>query len=315
MPRFKTDSERMKHKQAKLIPASMWYDNQLFYENLDETVLAIMKVDKSENLIPVLTNSYPKLNDQWKKKQAWLGIALAHPNNFALLMQAAKILQFSNNSLFSLFVILGNLAFISEFTKELPYAEVLDLIKENEFYAYRKGAEHGHLGTLEFMETKAPDLTQEMIIANNYAAYKHAAQNGHVDIMKKLERSAPDLVTEMIQAQTYYPFRLAAHNGRLEVVKHLIAKANLFLDDMMQADNFFAYRKSTEKGHLDVSNELIANSSICFDYAEANSQKNQQNTANVSKMGVFNHKPEEVDHTQDGPNSNLAASHSSTVDK
>ncbi|WP_197541183.1 hypothetical protein [Legionella fallonii] len=58
----------MKHKQAKLIPCSMWYDNQLFYESLDDTVLSLMKA-KPDNLMPHLNKSLPKLNNQWLKNK------------------------------------------------------------------------------------------------------------------------------------------------------------------------------------------------------------------------------------------------------
>lgn len=69
MARFKTHEERMKHRHAKLIPASMWHDNQLFYEVLDESVLSIMKAKTSKDAISLLVKYLPKLNDQWKKSK------------------------------------------------------------------------------------------------------------------------------------------------------------------------------------------------------------------------------------------------------
>ncbi|CEG57374.1 hypothetical protein [Legionella fallonii] len=270
----------MKHKQAKLISASMWHDNQLFYETLDDTVLSIMKVKNSEDIIPFLIKSYPKLNDQWKKKQAWLGIALTQPNNFQILLETARILEFSKNNLFSLFAILGNVAFLDAYAKQHQSSEVLEMIKDNEFYAYRKGAEHGNSGILTFLETKASNLTLEMILSDNFAAYKNAARNGHVDVIKDLETKASDLVLEMIGAQNYYAFRMGARNGHMGVLRHLGSKAPQLFNKMVETDNFFAYRTSVENAHLDVSNWLLSNSSSCFAYAEAHVHEFGQTSVN-----------------------------------
>lgn len=263
----------MKHKQGKLIPASMWQDNQLFCEILDESVISIMKVRNSEEVIPCLIKYQSKLNDQWKKKQAWLGIALTQPNNFSLLLETAKILGFSKNTLFSLFTILGNLDFLDTYAKQHQSPEVLDMIKDNEFYAYRKGAEHGHSDILAFLEAKASGLTLEMILSDNYAAYKNAARNGHVDVLKDLEEKASEVVMAMIQAQNYCAFRMGAKNGHVSVLRHLESKAPQLFTQMVEADNFFAYRASVENAQIEANHWLLSKSSSCFAFAEAHVQE------------------------------------------
>ncbi|MFJ1269353.1 hypothetical protein ACD661_12365 [Legionella lytica] len=274
MAKFKSLEERMKHKQGKLIPASMWKDNQLFNETLEESVISIMKAGSSEATILSLDKYKSKLNDQWKKKQAWLGIALAQPNNFSLLEETAKKLEFNKKTLFSLFAVLGNLVFLDTYTKQFQSSqEVLDLIKDNEFYAYRKGAEHGHAEILNYLESKASSLTREMILAENYAAYKNAASNGHVAVLKDLEAKASELVIKMIEAQNYYAFRMGAKNGHISVLSHLESKAPQLFEHMVEADNFRAYRASVENAQIEASHWLLSKSSRCFAYAEAHVQE------------------------------------------
>ncbi len=268
MAKFKSLEERMRHKQGKLIPASMWQDNQLFNETLEESVISIMKVRSSE-VITCLKKYQPKLNDKWKKKQAWLGIALTQPDNFSLLEETAKILEFNKNTLFSLFAILGNLVFLQTYTQQFQSQEVLELIKDDEFYAYRKGAEHGHAHILSFLEAKASTLTLEMILSGNYAAYKNAARNGHVDVLKDLEEKASESVLAMIQAQNYYAFRMGAKYGHISVLRHLESKAPQLFSQMVEVDNFFAYRASVENKQIEAGHWLLSKSSKCFAYAEA----------------------------------------------
>ncbi|CZG59613.1 TPA: hypothetical protein ACJ5DT_003113 [Legionella pneumophila] len=269
MARFKTHEERMKHRHAKLIPASMWHDNQLFYEVLDESVLSIMKAKTSKDAISLLVKYLPKLNDQWKKKQAWLGIALTQLENFSILLESAKILGFSKNNLFSLFAILGNVKFLNEYAKESGNDGILEMIKDNQFYPYKKAAEHGNLDVLTCLETWASSQILEMILANDFYAYKQAAHNGHINVIKHLETKAPGYILQMIQAQDYYGFRLGASGGHIELLKHMQSKAPQLFDKMVAANNFFAYRASLENGHFEVSNWLLSNSSSCLAYAEA----------------------------------------------
>ncbi|MDI1352373.1 MAG: hypothetical protein PSV35_06330, partial [bacterium] len=228
-----------------------------------------MKAKTTSDVIPLLSSSLPKLNDQWKKKQAWLGIALTQPNDFSLLLNAGEVLHFDKNKVFSLFAILGNTDFLDTYTKQHNAHDVLEMIQDKQFYPYRKGAEHGHTDILNYLEAQVSNLTKEMISADDYAAYKNAATNGHLHILNALEQKASELVLKMIQAQSYYSFRFAASNGHLEVLKHLKSKAPQLFNEMIEAENFSAYRKAFENKVPAVNNWLLANSSTCFAYAEA----------------------------------------------
>lgn len=311
MAKFKTYAERMKHPQAKLIPASMWSDNQLFYESLDENVLSIMKAKKNEGVIPLLKRLLPRLNDQWKKKQAWLGIALTQADSLAILQEAASILKLNENTVFSLLSILGNLDLLKTYTEQYENHVVLAMIRDDEYYPYRKAAENGHSSVLKYFEATATKLTLEMVTSDHFASYKNAAKNGHVHTLKDIEAVVPDLVLEMIQAQNYYAYRMGAMNGHLGVLKHLESKAPGFVNEMVAEDNFFAYRKSLERGHFDISNWLLANNSHCLAYAEAHMHEYgecsvnpfieqrlaalHKDALNVPSHGVFDiHSPEQA---------------------
>lgn len=265
MPRFKTDYERMKHKQAKLIPASVWHDNQLFYEVLDDTVLSLMKAKPAELMLK-LEKSLPRLNNQWLKKQAWLGIALTQPLDLIMLQKVADKLQFNSNTVFALLAILGNKALLNEFTAQYDRKTIQEMIKDDDFYAYTKAAENGHLDVLKYFEEKAPKFALEMVKSRNYYSYKYAAPNGHLEVLKHLEEQASGM--EMIKAQQFYAYKLAASRGKLEVLQYLETKAPSLVNDMIKADNFYAFRKSVENNHSEISNWILRKSASCLAFAE-----------------------------------------------
>lgn len=268
MPRFKTYAERMKHRQAKLIPSSMWHDNELFYEFLDDTVLSLMKI-KSTDLIFHLNQSAPKLNNQWLKKQAWLSIALSHPDlDLLALQQIASILKLSEYQLFSLLIILGNTPLLDEFVTQHKKKDILGMISENGCYVYRKAAENGHIEVLKYLEDKAPTLALEMMKAVDFSAYRDASRNNHLEVLKHFEAKAPDLIPAMIKAQNFYVYRVAAANGNMERLKYLETKAPDLVLEMMKADTFCAYRKAFENSHLEICKWILSKSSACFAHAE-----------------------------------------------
>lgn len=272
MPKFKTHAERMKHKQAKLIPSSMWYDNQLFYESLNDTVLSLMKV-KLDNLMSHLNKSLPKLNDKWLKKQAWIAIALSQPVDLPMLLAVATTLKLDKNTVFSLLATLGNTALLSEFTIQQDTPNIQKMLEDDEFCAYIKAAENGHSTVLKFFEMAVPFSVRKMILSRNCSPYKDAARNGHVEVLEHLEDTEPDLVLEMIKAQNFYAYRIGASKGQLAVLKHLEAKAPDLVRAMVAADNFYAFNKSVENNHFEVSEWILAQSSMCFAYAEMHEQE------------------------------------------
>ncbi|CZH56948.1 Uncharacterised protein [Legionella pneumophila] len=269
MPKFKTDEERMKHPQAKLIPSSMWNDNELFCETLNDTVLSLMKVTEKD-LMYRLTNAIPKLNNLWLKKQAWLAIALSHPNlELSMLEQVAKLLGLEDSKIFSLLAILGKVHLLAEFVKRHAQSHILELIASNSFSVYRKAAENGHIDVLDYLETLVkPKQVIQMIRAVDFSAYRDAARNGHLDVLKNLEGKAPDLVLSMIKAENFYAYRLAAARGNIEILKHLEANVPNLITDMVKAEDFYAFRKAFENGHIEQCKSLLSKSNLCFAYAE-----------------------------------------------
>ncbi|KTD57595.1 hypothetical protein [Legionella shakespearei] len=221
MPKFSTFEERMKHPQGKLIPSSIWNDNELFGENLDDTVLSLMKVS-DEKLLSLLERSTTKLNDPWLKKQAWLAIALSHPDtDLTTLQHIAQMLEMDDYGLFSLVIILGNTSHFDELAKQYPASVIAAHIVQNVFYVYIKAAENGHLELLKKMETKIPEQITEMVRVANFAPYARAAKNGHIAVLNHLEQTRPDLVPAMVKAS----FKNAAlhHPVVLEHMKELAA--------------------------------------------------------------------------------------------
>ncbi len=245
----------------------MWYDNQLFYESLDDTVLSLMKV-KSENLMSHLNKSLPKLKDKWLKKQAWIAIALSQPINLPILQEIATTLNLDRNTVFSLLATVGNLTLLREYTKQYDGSFIQHMLEDDEFCAYIKSAENGHSNVLKFFEGTFPALAHNMIRSRNFSPYKDAARNGYVDVLNHLEDKMPDLTLEMIKAQNFYAYRIGASKGQLEVLKHLEAKAPDLAKDMVAADNFYAFSKSVENNHFEISEWILSKNSACFAYAE-----------------------------------------------
>ncbi len=303
MPRFKTNAERMKHKQAKLIPSSMWYDNQLFYESLDDTVLSLMKV-KPDNLMSHLNKSLPKLKDKWLKKQAWIAIALSQPVSLPILQEVATTLKLDRNTVFSLLATLGNLSLLREYTNQYDDSIIQTMLEDDEFCAYIKSAENGHPNVLKFFEETLPALARNMISSRNFSSYKDAARNGYVDVLKHLEDKVPDLTLEMIKAQNFYAYRIGASKGQIEILKYFEAKAPDLVKDMVAADNFYAFSKSVDNNHFEISEWILSKNSACFAYAEMHGReygakiiepfiKQRLNTLhrdaiNIPHHGVFN---------------------------
>lgn len=267
MPKFKTHAERMKHKQAKLIPSSMWYDNQLFYESLNDTVLSLMKVIPNK-LMDHLKASLPKLNDKWLKKQAWIAIALSQSVGLPILRDVAELLNLDESMVFTLLAILGNTSLFSEFTQQQDVSNIQKMLEDDRFCAYTKAAENGHSDILKLIEQTVPLLVRTLIQSRDFSPYKDAARNGHVGVLRHLENIAPDLVREMISAQHFYAYRVAASYGQLDVLKHLEATEPTLVKDMVAVDTFYAFKKSVENKHFEVSEWILAKSSLCFAYAE-----------------------------------------------
>jgi hypothetical protein len=251
---FKTYEERIQHPQARLIPESMWNNEDLFNFSLADFMLPLMTTSKEE-LITQLNNSAAKLDSLRLKKVAWLSIALSHPDlELSILRNIATQLQLDNTILFQLLVIIGNKKYLDDFLNESLNLSVQKIIQTNNFYVYRLAAGNGHVGVLQYLEAKAPSQIQDMIQARYFYAYRLAAGNDHLEVLQHLEAKAPNQIEDMIQAAYQY----AAKNGHLEALQRLEAKAPNQIEDMIQAENFSAYRLAAENGHLEVLKHLEA---------------------------------------------------------
>jgi hypothetical protein len=232
MPKFRTFEERMKHPQGKLIPSSMWNDNELFGESLDDTVLSLMKASGSD-LISLVERSANKLNDPWLKKQAWLAIALSHPDtDFGALQHIAQTLKIDDYGLFSLVIILGKTGLFDELVKQYPEPIIAEFITQNVFYVYIKAAENGHQELLKKMETKISDQTTEMLKVANFAPYTRAVKNGHIAVLNHFEQTRPDLVSAMIKASYKH---LVLHDYPI-ALEHMKEVAGPLLVELMDAE-------------------------------------------------------------------------------
>src|SRR5947207_2931936 len=174
----------------------------------------------NEELSALLTNLLAKLHSRGLKESAWLAIALSHPElELSRLRMIANQLNCNDNDLFQLLTILGNTTHLTAFVSEQPAPKVLELIKYDNFSAYRWAAQNGHLEVLKHLESQAPGQIQAMIAADNFSAYRLAAQKGHLEVLKHLESQAPGQIQAMIAALRFSAYRLAAQKGHLEVLK------------------------------------------------------------------------------------------------
>lgn len=275
MPKFKTFETRMKHTQGKLIPLLMWQDNELFCENLDDTVLSLMKTNDG-NLFTLLEQSVPKLHDQWLKKQAFLAITLSHPAlDLPMLQSIAETLQFDDYTLFSLLIILGNSNLLEAWINQQSDS-IEPLITKNVFYVYMKAAEYGHDEILKKLEEKAPKQITEMVRVANFSPYSNAAKNGHIGVLSHLEAKEPHLIPAMIKAS----FKDAVFHGRLDVLKHMEEKLPELVLQLIKANHCFAYHQSLEKGYTDQT--LWLRSKQSQTYSEAPLQDVSEVTSRTS---------------------------------
>lgn len=270
MPTFKTEAERLRQAQAKLISFSMWYDNNLFCQSLSDAVLRLMKRKQLELLDEVI----PQSADNWARRQAWLGIALTQPElSLAQLQEVAKQLEINTEDLLLLFVVLGNTRLLDEFTATMDPVTLKSMVEAKEFYLYKKCAEHGHVAILTRLEAWSPKAVNAMATAGNYYAYKYAASNGHVPVLKHLENKVPEQKTSMVAAEHFVAFKLAASQEKIAVLEHFATSYPEMLAEMISMNNFAVLHYSVTNQQTSVSFWLLSNSIECFEHAVAYQNK------------------------------------------
>ena len=144
---------------------------------------------------------------------------------------------------------------------------VQDMVRADNFGAFREAARGGHLPVMERLTVLAPDNVQDMVRADNFYAFRNAAYGGHFDIMERLMVLTPDNVQDMVRADDFGAFGWAAHGGHLPIMERLMVLAPNNVQDMVRADDFGAFGWAASRGHLPVMERLIAFSSV-FAYAE-----------------------------------------------
>ena len=150
----------------------------------------------------------------------------------------------------------GHLHVMERLTQLAP-DKVQDMLRTKVFEAFRMAASNGHLHVIERLMTLAPDNMQDMLYSDGFGAFREAASNGHLHVMEGLMTLAPDNIQDMVCANNFAAFREAAHNGHLHVIERLIALAPDNIQGMVRANDFFAFQRAAGYSHLHVMERLI----------------------------------------------------------
>ena len=181
--KFKTEAERLAHPKAKLIPQSMWIAENLFNFALKPHLLMLMDDVNIEELLSRLKEIATAIDNELDKKLTWLVIALSRPLlEYSKLDEIKCILDLTDIAHFQVSATLGNMAYLNHFLQGGNETEIVALIKQNRYAAYRYAAEHGHLEIVKLFEAKASAYTQQMIKAGSFDAYRGAAYNGFLEV-------------------------------------------------------------------------------------------------------------------------------------
>jgi len=235
--KFNTETERMQHPLASMIPLEIWRDYDLFQRELSDSCAILMQTE--EGLLKKTCHDMAsKRNDDCMKKSAWAAISLSHPHlNGEALYEIGLELHLTHQHLFVLATKLGNISFLNFLASKVP-SEFQSMIAANDYEGFRRAAINGHLDVLKYLESKAPSEFQSMIAANDYEAFGRAASKGHLDILNYLESKAPSELQNMIAAIDYQAFRVAAGNGHLDVLKYLESKVRTQFQNMIVKYNY-----------------------------------------------------------------------------
>ena len=240
--KFKTESERMQHPQARLINEFAWRD--YFNSILSDVQCELMKKTPDE-LCSMLDD--PELSLQRYRElpleeryPIWIAIALAHPHlSDDVLIQAALQLNFTLDEPFWMASVIGKRSL------------------------------------LERIVTLTPDSVPDIMVTRGNQTFLEAARGGHLDMLDRLIEFAPDKVQDMIKGDTeyYFPFMHAASNGHLHVLERffeLTGKDNLFekfkrlmglpnkLETLVSVNEYGALTWAASFGQRDIMRRLIS---------------------------------------------------------
>ncbi|MFN7096605.1 MAG: hypothetical protein ACK4PR_03465 [Gammaproteobacteria bacterium] len=113
-----------------------------------------------------------------------------------------------------------------------------DMLKSNDYLAFRQAAANGHLQILKWLWSLSTTEQQPMLQANNYAAFRYAAANGHIQILKWLwSLSTIEQQQAMLQAEQYDGFCRAAAFAEMVVLEWLWEVGQTHRQAMLHASN------------------------------------------------------------------------------
>jgi len=224
--RFNSESERMEHDEASLIPRYLWHE--FFDGELTELQIELMRTVRQIELMPAqsseeLNNILEQLTSQenipTKNKQGlWASIILASnssmPND--MLVKFAKKLKLSESQSFFVAGMLGNVELLKKLVTSYP-DKLEAMLAAGNYRLLCRLAEKGDLTMIkDVMELAPSNVHVAMIEAEDdsglYAAVCKADENDHKELadylISMLTNSEQEQVRETIRIN-----RKAQHGG------------------------------------------------------------------------------------------------------
>ncbi len=287
--KFLSETERMEHLQARLIPHTLWI--QLFHKTLSNAQLALMQATDADlmsqsKLISLLE---PIARYSWiDTKCAWLAIALTHPCiNDEVLQDVATQLKLPANELLNLAIIFGNSRFFEKIIGGYVEPEQqTKMLKNNKFAVFNWALTTGNLEAFDRLLTLAETNQIPMIdiLQSDYRDHDNAlywaAKSGNIegfDRVVQLARKHHMRIKDMLYC-TYDTYSLnalscAVLSGNIEMINHVVKLAKDIskkehswfrkqsqldiVQAMLKANYYVPFRMAIENGNLAVINCVL----------------------------------------------------------
>lgn len=238
------------------IPYSIWKDRSLFNHQISDFVLTLMSMEEKK-LMGCLQELASKL-DIRSKRCIWLAIAYSHLDwKDRTLLEVAKNLSLSSRFLFQTACIYGKSSLLDILVNEYSHSasQLKGMVVAENYYGFRKAAEHGHLNVLQQLTLWMPPQEVSKIIAEAFCC---AAENGHLAVMEYLlTEISEDKIVSILAYKDYFAFSRSAENGHFQVVQYLMQLAPLHVSKMLAGGNYHGFRKACEKRHVDLIKYFI----------------------------------------------------------
>lgn len=255
---FKSEAERQNHPIAKLIPAALWHDEQLFNNGL------------SDKLIEFLTQPLDKLHHRSQygflyqgRVIALLCILLHLPDEplDSIVTFAANKLDLKESDVFRCAAMLGHIDKLTLLTHDYGQEQVYELVKENnnyseysEFTAFIKAAENGQHNVLQWIaEHVSEEQLSEMIQFWGYKALRFSAMNGQIDTVQWLISKGFALQKDAVPHMFKKAFSYAGAGGHLDIIQWVAGQVSAEeLSLIIQRKGDGVLRHAASEGRLDV---------------------------------------------------------------